>query len=326
MSCPRAVYGQTLGNVLYQQCMWVGDHTSFNLLAGASFLFLSSSGAFSRRVLYKEMQGIGKVAMRTVVAVVAVRAMHISRAGVGPLQGQSPLVRDSLGGFGHRQIHHARRAGRGRSRGRGRVVSVERTLVMSSFSSDDERDDKRDERDAKRDERDASGDAGKYSSSVDDVVGFGRVIRDPRKSKADVLRDSLASSANVPGNPKASRTSGPGGPLNSRTLEKTGKPIILGNADAKTQDEWAQLDEHINEYPGERSFKAIGAGEADFVRSMRECVEKVVGGIEDNQMDTKESSGGKYISVTFRVMVQSPDEMKEMYELMKGDGRLKFFI
>ena len=290
---------------------WVGDHTSFNLL--------SSSSAFSRRVLYKEMQGIGKVAMRTVVAVVAVRAMHISRAGVGPLQGQSPLVRDSLGGFGHRQIHHARRAGRGRSRGRGRVVSVERTLVMSSFSSDDERD-------AKRDERDASGDAGKYSSSVDDVVGFGRVIRDPRKSKADVLRDSLASSANVPGNPKASRTSGPGGPLNSRTLEKTGKPIILGNADAKTQDEWAQLDEHINEYPGERSFKAIGAGEADFVRSMRECVEKVVGGIEDNQMDTKESSGGKYISVTFRVMVNSPDEMKEMYELMKGDGRLKFFI
>jgi len=263
------------------------------------------------------MQGIGKVAMRTVVAVVAVRALHISRAGVGPLQGQSPLVRDSLGGFGHRQIHHARRAGRGRSRGR--VVSVERTLVMSSFSSDDERD-------AKRDERDASGDAGKYSSSVDDVVGFGRVIRDPRKSKADVLRDSLASSANVPGNPKASRTSGPGGPLNSRTLEKTGKPIILGNADAKTQDEWAQLDEHINEYPGERSFKAIGAGEADFVRSMRECVEKVVGGIEDNQMDTKESSGGKYISVTFRVMVNSPDEMKEMYELMKGDGRLKFFI
>jgi hypothetical protein len=112
-------------------CGWVGDHTSFNLLAGASFLFLSSSGAFSRRVLYKEMQGIGKVAMRTVVAVVAVRAMHISRAGVGPLQGQSPLVRDSLGGFGHRQIHHARRAGRGRSRGRGRVVSVERTLVTT---------------------------------------------------------------------------------------------------------------------------------------------------------------------------------------------------
>jgi len=306
--------------------MWVAESATTHHSTFLPFLFLSSSGAFSRRVLYKEMQGIGKVAVRTVVAVVAVRAMHISRAGVGPLQGQSPLVRDSLGGFGHRQIHHARRAGRGRSRGRGRVVSVERTLVMSSFSSDDERDDKRDERDAKRDERDASGDAGKYSSSVDDVVGFGRVIRDPRKSKADVLRDSLASSANVPGNPKASRTSGPGGPLNSRTLEKTGKPIILGNADAKTQDEWAQLDEHINEYPGERSFKAIGAGEADFVRSMRECVEKVVGGIEDNQMDTKESSGGKYISVTFRVMVRSPDEMKEMYELMKGDGRLKFFI
>jgi len=162
------------------------------------------------------------------------------------------------------------------------------------------------------------GDPGKYSSSADDVVGFGRVIRDPRKSKADVLRDSLASTAAVPGNPKSVKP--------ASTLEKTGKPIVLSDGDGKTADEWAQLDEHVNEYPGERSFKAIGAGEADFVRSMRECVERVVGGIEDGQMDTKESSGGKYVSVTFRVMIQSAEEMKEIYEGMKRDGRMKFFI
>ena len=162
------------------------------------------------------------------------------------------------------------------------------------------------------------GDPGKYSSSADDVVGFGRVIRDPRKSKADVLRDSLASTAAVPGNPKSAKP--------ASTLEKTGKPIVLSDGDGKTADEWAQLDEHVNEYPGERSFKAIGAGEADFVRSMRECVERVVGGIEDGQMDTKESSGGKYVSVTFRVMIQSAEEMKEIYEGMKRDGRMKFFI
>lgn len=255
------------------------------------------------------MQGMGKVARGTVIAA---RALYVSRAGMGPFPGKLRLPRTAgsgpagvggrVGAVGlrPRHLHHAGHARRGQ-------VVVERTHVTSSFSSDDQ--------------KDTSGDKGKYSSSVDDVVGFGRVIRDPRKSKADVLRDSLASNANVPGNPKASA---PGG--SSSTLEKTGKPIILSNSETKTQDEWAQLDEHINEYPGERSFKAIGAGEADFVRSMRECVEKVVGGIDDSQVDTKESSGGKYVSVTFRVMVQSPEEMKEIYELMKGDGRLKFFI
>lgn len=184
-----------------------------------------------------------------------------------------------------------------------------RDVHVSSFSSDGNDQSSSDSED---------GNSGKYSSSVDDVVGFGRVIRDPRKSKADVLRDSLASTAAVPGNPKASKSSG--------ILEKTGKPIVLRNSEDKTQDEWAQLDEHVNEYPGERSFKAIGIGEADFVQSMRECVEQVVGAIEDGQVETKESSGGKYVSVTFKVMIQSADDMKEIYEGMKRDGRMKFFI
>ncbi len=276
------------------------------------------------------MQGIGKVARSTVVAA---RALHVSRAGMGPVPvkpvpsapARLPRTAGSrqagvvcgvgggggggMGALGPRQLHQARHARRGRG------VTAERTLVTSSFSPDDEGDTSNDT--SSDTSSDTSNDTSKYSSSVDDVVGFGRVIRDPRKSKADVLRDSLASNAkSAPGDPS----------LNPRTLEKTGKPIILSNAETKTQDEWAQLDEHINEYPGERSFKAIGAGEADFVRSMRECVEKVVGGIEDSQVDTKESSGGKYVSVTFLVMVQSPEEMKEIYELMKGDGRLKFFI
>ena len=245
------------------------------------------------------MQQVGKIARETVIVA---RALHNARVGHVRLR----TVRTGSGqaGVGALALQTRRlRQGQG----------IERTFVASSFSSDDEKDVGRDS--------DASGsDSGKYSSSADDVVGFGRVIRDPRKSKADVLRDSLTNNSNVPGNPKAPA------PGSRRTLEKTGKPIILSNAEDKTQDEWTQLDEHINEYPGERSFKAIGAGEADFVRSMRACVEKVVGVIEDDQVDTKESSGGKYVSVTFRVMVQSADEMKEIYEEMKKDGRMKFFI
>ena len=38
---------------------------------------------------------------------------------------------------------------------------------------------------------DDESDGAKYSTSEDDVVGFGRVIRDPRMSKRDILKESL---------------------------------------------------------------------------------------------------------------------------------------
>jgi hypothetical protein len=38
---------------------------------------------------------------------------------------------------------------------------------------------------------DDESDGSKYSTSEDDVVGFGRVIRDPRMSKRDILKESL---------------------------------------------------------------------------------------------------------------------------------------
>lgn len=148
----------------------------------------------------------------------------------------------------------------------------------------------------------------KYSTSEDDVVGFGRVIRDPRKTKTDILRESLVKDEK-------------GG----NGVEKTGKPVILDGNQSEAQ--WEQLDEHINEYPGLRSFKAIGMGGDDFVKAMRACVEIVLGKVGDDVVATKLSSGGKYISVTFGpVRIDSPEQMKEIYERMQQDGRMKFFI
>lgn len=146
----------------------------------------------------------------------------------------------------------------------------------------------------------------RYSTSEDDVVGFGRVIRDPRKTKTDILRETLVKDEKA-------------------GLEKTGKPIILDSNQSDAQ--WKQLDEHINEYPGLRTFKAIGMGGEDFAKAMRACVEIVLGKIGNDAVATKPSSGGKYISVTFGpVRIESSDQMKEIYERMQQDGRMKFFI
>jgi len=54
-----------------------------------------------------------------------------------------------------------------------RMTHSSRRVLLFSFSQDDE------------------SDGAKYSTSEDDVVGFGRVIRDPRMSKRDILKDSL---------------------------------------------------------------------------------------------------------------------------------------
>lgn len=146
----------------------------------------------------------------------------------------------------------------------------------------------------------------KYSSSEDDVVGFGRVIRDPRKSKADVLRESL-------GKDKV--------PEDVKSISPT---IMAGSGNP---GEWDQLDQHINEYPGERTFKAIGFGGNEFVKAMRVCVESVLGELDDTVIQTKESSGGKYISVTFGpVVVETPEQIKDIYGRMQEDGRMKFFL
>lgn len=151
-----------------------------------------------------------------------------------------------------------------------------------------------------------SSDDSKYSSSADDVVGFGRVIRDPRKSKADVLRESL-------GTEKGSED------------VKNMNPTIM--KDNENPGDWEELDQHINEYPGERTFKAIGFGGSEFVQAMRDCVESVLGKIDDAAIHTKESSGGKYISVTFGpVVVDTPEQIKDIYGKMQQDGRMKFFL
>lgn len=54
----------------------------------------------------------------------------------------------------------------------------------------------------------------------------------------------------------------------------------------------------VNQYPGQRTFKAIGSGGDDFVASMTQCVATVVGTVHQECVNQRLSSGGKYISVT----------------------------
>lgn len=141
--------------------------------------------------------------------------------------------------------------------------------------------------------------------------GFGRPASskdDPRQlSTADALRQSLGDLSEAQGR------------------KPRGTNIVFGTDES--EEKWRELDSQVNEYPGQRSFKAIGAGGDDFVIAMTACVESVVGKVHEECVSSRWSAKGNYVSVTVGpVWVENPDQVLAIYNAMKEDGRLKFYI
>ncbi|KAI3730823.1 hypothetical protein L1987_62001 [Smallanthus sonchifolius] len=82
----------------------------------------------------------------------------------------------------------------------------------------------------------------------------------------------------------------------------------------------------INTYPSARRFTAIGMGGDDFVRFMVVAVESVIQHpVPQGYM--KVSSGGKYVSVNIGpVLVVSREQVQAVYNAMRSDERVKFFL
>lgn len=153
-----------------------------------------------------------------------------------------------------------------------------------------------------------SNDDAQPSSSAPTFRGFGKPPVDPTQlSTADALRHSL------------------GGVSNAQGRVARGTNIVFGTDDS--EEKWRELDSQVNEYPGQRTFKAIGVGGDDFVASMKICVASVIGRVHEECVSSRLSAKGNYVSVTVGpVWVETPDQVLEIYSRMKEDGRLKFYI
>ncbi|KAL6634434.1 hypothetical protein ACP70R_027105 [Stipagrostis hirtigluma subsp. patula] len=84
----------------------------------------------------------------------------------------------------------------------------------------------------------------------------------------------------------------------------------------------------VNSYPTVRGFTAIGTGGDDFVQSMVVAVESVLQErIPEGQISQKVSSKGKYVSVKIGpIRVVSSEQVQAVYNAMKKDERMKFFL
>ncbi|XP_057422489.1 uncharacterized protein LOC130716300 [Lotus japonicus] len=98
-------------------------------------------------------------------------------------------------------------------------------------------------------------------------------------------------------------------------------------ADDSTK-EWMALDQKVNTYPTVRGFTAIGTGGQDFVQAMLVAVESVIQQpIPQGQVKQKLSSGGKYVSVNIGpIEVVSFEQVQAVYNAMRRDGRIKYFL
>ncbi|KAE8023702.1 hypothetical protein FH972_009373 [Carpinus fangiana] len=109
---------------------------------------------------------------------------------------------------------------------------------------------------------------------------------------------------------------------------QTTNVVIGGTVTDDSTNEWLALDQKVNSYPTVRGFTAIGTGGDDFVQAMVVAVESVLQQpVPEGRVRQKVSSRGKYVSVNIGpVQVVSSEQVQAVYNAMRRDERMKYFL
>ncbi|AES72028.1 putative YbeD-like domain-containing protein [Medicago truncatula] len=111
-------------------------------------------------------------------------------------------------------------------------------------------------------------------------------------------------------------------------IGQTTNMVIGGTVTDDSTNEWVALDKKVNTYPTVRGFTAIGTGGDDFVQAMVVAVESVIQQpIPQGSVKHKVSARGKYVSVNIGpVQVVSSEQVQAVYNAMRRDDRMKYFL
>ncbi|MFO0958607.1 MAG: DUF493 domain-containing protein [Isosphaeraceae bacterium] len=75
----------------------------------------------------------------------------------------------------------------------------------------------------------------------------------------------------------------------------------------------ADLLESVHTFPGTFQIRAIGSADGDFVGRVRAAVEQEVAEPGEYEYSTRETAGGKHVSVALRIQVQSAEQVRNIY-------------
>jgi uncharacterized protein len=103
------------------------------------------------------------------------------------------------------------------------------------------------------------------------------------------------------------------------TQWKTGEPMT---------DHSALMDKlnAVHDFPCSYIFKVIGENSSEFMARVVQAVVQVVGDPAELSMQTRESSGGKHLSVTLSVTVEDARSVVAIYDLLAVVKGVRFML
>ncbi len=86
------------------------------------------------------------------------------------------------------------------------------------------------------------------------------------------------------------------------------------------------MEEELIEFPCDYSVKAMGYATPDFEEHILGLVTRHASLASPRQVTVKESSGGRYLSVTVSVEARSREHLELIYSGLKEDERVVFIL
>jgi uncharacterized protein len=80
------------------------------------------------------------------------------------------------------------------------------------------------------------------------------------------------------------------------------------------------------DYPLRYTFKIMGLAGDDFAEHARRLVARVVGDAPAEDVVTRQSSGGKYHSVSVAVLLVSEEQRRAVYQALYDDDRVVYYL
>ena len=79
-------------------------------------------------------------------------------------------------------------------------------------------------------------------------------------------------------------------------------------------------------YPADTSIKAMGLNANDFETCVIGLVSPIIAPLQPSKIDTRESSGGKYLSVTLHFKASDAAQYELVYSTLRNDARVLFTL
>ena len=121
-----------------------------------------------------------------------------------------------------------------------------------------------------------------------------------------------------------------GGEPKFPSIDETARQIQLANTlkDYKDGDETKKsvFEDHVT-FPSEFMIKIIGLNEPTFIIDILNSVATVINQAPEKiTFTTKETAGGKYLSISIKPFFKDADEVYAAYDIVSKDARVKFVI